>query len=155
MVFGFLKRRREKQERQAELRQMGELFADGFKADLNLFLAMEVAPTREAFQNVLVQQLAQLDKRIDEFDEEVSREDLARLDFQILVENWVKRRDQRVAAASEWLSEHFETAEIVGTREEMEQYMQMALADQDMKLYAAGIEATAAAIGEAAVADLR
>lgn len=135
---------------------MGMDFADNFRAELDLYIELQVVPVREAFLGVLTDQLSKLDERIGEFpDEQISRADMARLDLRLLVENWGERQERRYQGAMDWLSEHMEVADAIGSRDEIEMFVKAALADQDLILYKQGIDATADVIGEHNVADFR
>ena len=92
-MLGSLKRRREGRQRAAEARKLGEAAGDHMRAELDLFIEMEVVPRRKAFLEVFRGQLETIDERLVEFEarEEVSRLEAAGMDHRIMLENWSER----------------------------------------------------------------
>lgn len=96
MMFGYFNKRREKRERAEELRKVGALMADHLRAELDLFIELEVVPRRTAFVAVFRGQLETLDDRLVEFgDAGVSRLEGAGIDYRIMLENWDKHHDDQ------------------------------------------------------------
>ena len=140
-MFRYFKERREKRERAAELQELARSVGESLRAELDLFIAMEIAPTRKAFLEVFRGQLETLDQRLAEADagEQVSRLEGAGIDYRILMENWQERRDAQFEAAHQSLREQFDIADAAGVRAEYDAAVEDALDDQQLALMSDGL----------------
>lgn len=140
-MFGYFKKRREKRERAEELRKLGESMGDHLRAELDLYIELEVAPRRKAFVDVFRGQLLTLDDRLVEFEAtDVPRVEAAGIDYRIMLENWDKNEEERVARADQFLSEPLEFARAAGVEAEYRAAVSQALTDQRLTLMNEGLE---------------
>ena len=140
-MFGYFKKRREKREQAAELRELAQSVGESLRAELDLFIAMEIAPTRQAFLEVFRGQLETLDQRLAEAEagEQVSRLEGAGIDYRILMENWQERRTAQLEAAHQSLREQFDIAVAAGVKGEYDAAVEDALNDQQLALMSDGL----------------
>jgi len=140
-MFGYFKKRRERRKRAAEIQALAENVGETLRAELDLFIAVEIAPTREAFLEVFRGELQRLDERLAEMDEsgQVGRLEGAGVDYRILMENWQQRRPVQVDRAHQFLREQFDIADSVGIRAEYEAAVEDALNDQQLALMSDGL----------------
>lgn len=150
-MFGYFKRKREQRERAAELRKLGEVMGDHLRAELDLYIEMNVVPRRKAFLDVFRGQLETLDERLVEFDaaEEVTRLEAAGVDYRIMLENWSKREDEQMADIEHSLREQFDIAEAAGVAGEYRASVQDALNNQKLALMNDGLEVLMEQVPEA------
>lgn len=150
-MFGYFKKKREKRERAAELQKLGETLGEQLMAELELFIEMEIKPRREAFLQVFRGQLESLDERMVELEapEEVTRLEMAGIDYRILLENWQERRDAQIEEARGSLREQFELAEAAGVQANYEAAVLNALNDQHLALMNDGLEVLMEVVPEA------
>lgn len=140
-MFGYWRKRREKRERAKKLRKLGETMGAHLRAELDLFIELEVAPRRKAFVEIFRGQLEALDERLVEFGAtDVSRVEAAGIDYRILLENWDKHHDDQRARAEEFLREPLEVAEAAGVLDEYRASVEQALTEQKLALMNDGLE---------------
>jgi hypothetical protein len=140
-MLGFLKARRDKRERQAALRELGETLAADFNAQVALFIEMSVVPVRKAFLESCQGQLAQLDERMKdaEVEGELTREEAAALDVRIMMDHWDGRATELLDAARQWLAEEYDLAEAAGIAAEFHASVEDAINGQRMILLTDGM----------------
>jgi hypothetical protein len=150
-MFGYFKKRREQRERRDELRKLGESMGDHLRAELDLYIELEVAPRRKAFVEVFRGQLETLDDRLIEFEAtDVSRVEAAGMDYRIMLENWDEHEADRLARAGQFLAEPLEFAKAAGVEADYRAAVSQALTDQKLALMNDGLEVLVELVPEAA-----
>lgn len=154
-MFGYFTRKREQRERAAELRKLGEVTGDHLRAELDLYIEMNIVPRRKAFIDVFEVQLETIDDRLAEFEaaEEVTRLEAAGIDYRIMLENWEKREDEQMADAEDSLREQFDIADAAGLTEEYRGSVREALANEKLALMIDGLEVLMEHVPEARAND--
>lgn len=138
-MLGYFKRRREARERKADLTKLAELLGEHLRAELDLFIEMQIKPTRAAFLEVFRGQLETLDQRIAESGDDISRLEAAGIDYRLMLSHWQEREAEQYAAAEDWLAEQFEEADALGVRGHYEAAIKDALTDQQLALMSDGL----------------
>lgn len=142
-MFNFLKKRREKAERAAELQKLGRVLGESLDAEVALFIEMNIVPRREAFLEVLNGQIAQIDGRLKELDpeSELSRDEAAAIDVRIMMENWDSHKEEELQSARQSLAEEYRLAEAAGVSEDFQALVERSLMEQRMILLTDGMAA--------------
>lgn len=109
---------------------------------LDRFIELEIVPRRRAFIDVFQGQLDTLDERLAKFDAtgRASREELAGIDYRILLNNWRERRGEQSEQAANWLSVQLEQAEAIDCGEDVRTVIDQALDHQQTMLTIDGLE---------------
>ncbi|MGZ2411282.1 hypothetical protein ACUXST_000679 [Sphingomonas sp. F9_3S_D5_B_2] len=135
-MFNFLKKRREKAERAAELQELGRVLGESLDAEVELFIEMNIVPRRKAFLEVLHGQIAQIDARLKELDPqgELSRYEAAAIDVRIMLENWDNHKEDELKSARQALAEEYRLAEAAGVSDDFQALVERSLAEQRLIL---------------------
>lgn len=128
-------------EAKADPFEQGQALGQDAMAALDLFIEVQVVPRRKAFLEVFKGQLERLDERRVEMDGtgKTTRAQLARLDFEILRENWRERRGEQIAEASTWLDGHLRQAEGIDCISDFRDAIEQALSRQGAILVSDGL----------------
>lgn len=124
---------------------------DHLRAELDLFIELEVVPRRKAYLEVFRGELQAIDERLNEPDvpENFGRLELAGLDYQIMLENWTKHEEEQMNSAERSLQEQFDIADAAGVINEYRASIQEALNNQKLLLMSDGLEVLVELVPEA------
>lgn len=113
--------------------EKGQAFGRDALAALDQFIESQIAPRRNAFLAVFEAQLAKLDERLTNVDGglQATREELAGVDYQVLLENWRERRKEQTQQALLWLSDQVRQAEAIGCGDDYREAIESALSRQE------------------------
>jgi hypothetical protein len=121
--------------------KQGEAFGKSAGAALDVFIASEIVPRRNAFIEVFKDQLARLDERLAEMDPggKYTREELAKMDYQILLQNWRERRPEQMDQATKALGDQLAQADLIDCGSDLRAAIEQALNEQESILVNDGL----------------
>jgi len=120
----------------------GDKFARDAVARLDEYVENHLAPRRHAFLAVFQGLIETLDERLPELDKtgQASREELAGIDYRIMLENWHHRRVEQAEEARNWLSVQLDQANALGCLEELSTIIEQELDRQKGLLTVEGLD---------------
>jgi hypothetical protein len=133
-MLGYFRRKREERKKLKEMNEVAVKTGDWLRAELDLYVELNLVARRQAFLEVFRGRLEEIDETLKDFEPgEVTRLEAAGAEFQMLIENWTDD-SENLDHARKFLSEEFQVAEELGVAAEYTASVRAEFEDQKLLL---------------------